>query len=381
MTPARRLALAACASLLLPVLWSGPALAIFGGGKCDPTDNDRREASRAIRAINGRIDAAEKAIVETLRLQTGQLAGYQAQSTKALTQALDSQTRLQAQTAREVEETRAMRAHRPTRLACRTGTGLAGLGAAREASADAAGRAGSVETGRIVGDRAVVKAPGAAADSAARFRAVTGSWCNPERSGDKACRGAGTQHAADIRPGTLFDTRTISTEAELRAAVDLARNLAAPVIVDPPALAAAETDAERRRVLLARSADARTALASDFFARARSLRAPGPDLGAWANALAPGSGDPARPISRYALLELLASTRFESPDWVRSLQEQSTENLLRMLIRLQAVSLTLDWERFRLEEQRGAMEAAGLAIATEATRRLPGLANPSAGVN
>jgi len=40
--------------------------------KCDRTDNDRREASRVIADLTGEIDAMERAIVEALRLQTGQ---------------------------------------------------------------------------------------------------------------------------------------------------------------------------------------------------------------------------------------------------------------------------------------------------------------------
>ncbi|MDE0381959.1 MAG: hypothetical protein OXI20_22215, partial [Rhodospirillales bacterium] len=53
--------------------------------RCDRTDNDRAEASRAIRVLTGEIDAMERAIIEALRLQTGQLSGYTAQSTKAIT--------------------------------------------------------------------------------------------------------------------------------------------------------------------------------------------------------------------------------------------------------------------------------------------------------
>ena len=77
---------------------------------CDPTDNDRAEASRVLAGLTREIDVMEATIVEALRLQTGQLSGYAAQSAKAVTGALDAQTKLQAQIAREVEETRAMRA-------------------------------------------------------------------------------------------------------------------------------------------------------------------------------------------------------------------------------------------------------------------------------
>ena len=150
------------------------------------------------------------------------------------------------------------------------------------------------------------------------------------------------------------------------------------MVHDPPALASAETDQERRRILLARSADARSALAGDYFAHARALRAPGAALGAWAALATPGR-DAATPVSRYELMELLASRRFENPGWFVDLQAMSQENLLRELVILQAVSLMLDWRRYRLDERRGAIDATGLALAAERMRLLPGLANPSRG--
>ena len=362
--------------------------------KCDRTDDDRREASRVIADLTGEIDAMERAIIEALRLQTGQLSGYIAQSAKAVTGALDSQTKLQAQTAREVAETGTMMAHRPSRSACEAVTGLRGLAATGAAAKDAHGRAAVTETGRITGDRAVVDRPGAAAGDAARFESVTGTYCNagragedtragdPETSGTSVCRGEHEQHGADLRADTLFDRRTFASEDELRAAVELSRNLAAPVVHDPPPLASADTERERRRVLLARSADARTALAADYLAQARALRAPGAALGGWAAEIARDAGrDPETPVSRYELLELLASGRFEDPQWFVGLQAMSAENLLRELVTLQAVSLMLDWQRYRTDERRGAIDAASLALATEEMRRLPGLANPAAGAN
>ena len=48
---------------------------------------------------------------------------------------------------------------------------------------------------------------------------------------------------------------------------------------------------------------------------------------------------------------------------------------------LQAVSLMLDWQRYRTDERRGAIDAASLALGVEEMRRLPGLVNPAAGAN
>ena len=167
---------------------------------CDRTDNDRREASRVIRDLTQEIDEMERAIIKALRLQTGQLSGYTAQSARAITGALDSQTRLQAQIEREAAETEAMRARRPSRGTCEGITGLAGLAATGAASAHARESAAVTETGRITGDRAVVERPGAAAGDAARFETLTQNYCNSGRSGEDPalCRGAHAMHGADL---------------------------------------------------------------------------------------------------------------------------------------------------------------------------------------
>ena len=358
-------------------VWSG----VQGHG-CDRTDNDHREASRVIGRLTGEINEMERAIIEALRLQTGQLSGYHAQSTKALVHAIDTQTKLQSQIAREVEETESLREHAVSDNGCAGVTGFTGLRHARVAADQAKARAVRSETGRIIDDRAVTSGGGGAADTAARFATMTSVYCNAGRSGDRVCRGASEQHGVDLRTETLFDRRTFASAEELRAAVALSRNLAAPVVYDPLPLGSAETDQERRLVMRGRAADARAALSVDYFAHARGLRAPGPDLGAWAAAVAPGVMREGEQISRYALLELLASGRFEDPNWYVRLQAMSAPNLLRELVALQSIGLMLDWQRFRIDERRGAMEAAALAIAGETMRdRLPGLSNPASQTN
>ena len=293
--PTRRARAAVIAGLVCAsAIFAASALAPAGPAHahaCDRTDNDRAEASRAIRVLTGEIDAMERAIIEALRLQTGQLAGYTAQSTKALTQALDAQTRLQAQTARRgrgdpyherapAEPERVFHRHRRD-------------GSARGAECCGDHGQGCGRRWRPGASRATVRwwrKAGSAADGAARFDTLTGVYCSAGRAGDGTCRGEDAWHGADLRPGILLDRRTFGSEAELHAAVELSRNLAAPVVHDPLPLASAETDRERRLVLLARAADARTALAADWFGHARSLRAPGADLGAWADAVSGGRG-------------------------------------------------------------------------------------------
>ncbi len=370
-------AVRALGALLAGCLAAAPAAAHW----CAPPDMIRAEANRVLTGLTSEIDAMEARIVEALRLQTGQLSGYTAQAATAVTEALEAQTKLQAQIAREVEETEVQVARRPSESACRTITGAAGLSGSREAAEAALARAAAMETGRIVNDRAVAGGTSPAARNAARFAAVAGTYCHGGRAGEAGgpCGGPEEGHAADLVPGALFDRRTFVDGDELRTAVELSRNLAAPVVYDGVPFASADTETERRRLLMARSADARAALASDYFADRRALRVPGVDLGGWAAAVAPGAGD--GPLSRYELLETLASRRFEDPQWFVGLQGMSAENLLRELLIVEATALTLAWERYRLDERRGAMEAARLGAAAEAMRDRPGLANPAAGID
>ncbi|MCY4500195.1 MAG: hypothetical protein OXE57_01345 [Alphaproteobacteria bacterium] len=369
----------ACLAVAVLLAWSSGGHAFTGSKlKCDPTDNDIHEASRVI----GEVEEMERAVIRALRLQTGQLAGYQAQSTRAIVEALDAQTRFQAQIAREVEESEEVRARRPTRASCRLVTGATGLAGARAGEAEALRRAAMIESGRIAGDRRFFDPGGAAADSEARFSRLTGTWCNAGRSGQVACQGHEHLHGADVRADTLFDTATFHDAATLEAAVELARNLASPLVHDQPALASATTPAERRRVLLGRSADARAALAADVFSRARALRAPAVDLGAWAQAVLPeGGARKPGPLSRHELLEILASSRFDDPEWFLALQEESSTGLMRQIAGLLAINLMVDWERFRLEERQAALLAVLVAAEAEAMRRLDNLGSAQAGVN
>ena len=385
MTPVRPPALALSLAVLLP-LWGLLAPGEAGAHSCARVYNVSQHASRVISKVSAEINAMEAAVVEALRLQTGQLSGYQAKSARALAGALDSQTRLQAQIAREVEEARALDARRPASDACAAITGLRGLGPARAAAAEAERAASREESGRIAADRAQVPAAGAPAANAARFERLTALYCHQGRAatGAATCRGEEAMHGADLDPAALFAPSTLATARQQAIARDLARNLTAPVVHEPPPLAAADTGEERRRVLLARAADARQALAAATLAEARARRLPaaGTALAPWAAAIVPAiARDPAAPLSRHELLEILSQRRFEDPNWFVRLQGLSTDNLLREIVILLAVNSMLDWERYRLVERGGALAAAGLAGEAEAMRRLPELARPAAGAN
>ena len=353
-----------------------PAAAIFGGGgKCTPTWKTVSEASRVITRVNARIATLERTIHDALVRQTGQQSGYIAQSAKAVTTALDSHAAVRAQTEREAAEVKAQVARRPSRSACTVTTGAEGLAQARAASR-LAGRAAAVsETGRIAGDRATGSAPAAATDSAERYRRILERWCSPDRAPlqSAACSGAPEDHGADLRPDSLFGVETFASERELQAAIDLSRNLTVPAVEDPEPLGAVDSASERARVMASRAAAARRALAAEALGHLRALRAPGPELGAWAAAVDPDR-DPDASVSRLELVDLLAAKRFERTAWWTELQSMGGEALLRETASLLAASLLLDRERFRLEERRLAIQAATLAARIDRDRAIAGRA-------
>ena len=204
---------AAIAALLLIAAVSGAAHAQFVTRQfCDPTDDDIHEANRVI----AEIEEMERAIIEALRKQTGQLAGYDAQGAAAVTQALDSQTRLIAQVLREVEESEATRAYQPTGEGCRTTTGVAGLGPGR-ANADAILSEAAVrDSGRISQDLGVVAPGGEARDTARRFDAIRTTGARKAAPARMPARGrrrttASTRSRPPSLPPRPSTSRTSST--------------------------------------------------------------------------------------------------------------------------------------------------------------------------
>ncbi len=366
----------AVVAIAVPAFAPSPAAAFFGGGgKCTPTWKTVSEASRVITRVNARIATLERTIHDALVRQTGQQSGYMAQSAKAVTTALDSHAAVRAQTERDAAEVKAQVARRPSRSACTVTTGAEGLAQARAASR-LAGRAAAVsETGRIAGDRATGSAPAAATDSAERYRRILERWCSPDRAPlqSAACSGAPEDHGRDLRPDSLFGVETFASENELQAAIDLSRNLTVPAVEDPEPLGAVDSASERARIMASRSAAARRALAAEALGHLRALRAPGPELGAWAAAVDPDR-DPDAAVSRLELVDLLAAKRFERTAWWTELQSMGGEALLRETASLLAASLLLDRERFRLEERRLAIQAAMLAARIDRDRRIAGRA-------
>ena len=359
---------AVAAAVLSP---APPGRAFFGGGgvTCAKDPMVIAQADRVIGATERRLAVLERSVVSTLTAQTGQLSAYTAQSAKAVATALDTQTKQRAQTEREALEVDSQLRHRPSRPGCVAVTGMRGLAGAGTAARRASAGASAAETGRIAADTSITAAPSPAADAAGRHAELLANYCAESRSPQRsaACTGDPSDHDADLRAFSLFGVPTFADDKQLRAAIELSRNLTVPVTYVRPALGAADTEAEQREVLLARSADARQGLAADALAHLRGLRAPGAPLGDWAAAMAPGRAGTG-PVSRWEILAHLAAGRVEDPDHWVALQGMGEAGILREIAVGIAVSNLLAWERFRLAEREAALSAAALAHEVERAR-------------
>ena len=349
---------------------SPQATAFFGSVTCDPTDNDRLEASRVIRQLGTEIDVMERTIVDALRLHATQVSGMIGQNAKAIGKAIDGASLARAQITRDVEESRAVRDHAPSETVCEGVTGMSGLAPGRIRQETAATERSNQMVGRITQDPSVIAVPAEAADIRGRFERVVQLYCDPSRTmgGDGVCSGSAERHGADLHPGALLGQSTLADGTARDIAADWSRNIAVPFAWDRTPYRRADNTADRRQVLRERSFDARTALAGGFMNHLYAMRVPAVSLGAWAKDVLPeGMGPDGDSVSHFELLEALTH-RFESPDYFLRLQAQGEANLLRELVQLRAVGVMLGWERYRLEEYQGAMTAALLALETERDR-------------
>lgn len=310
---------------------------------CDPTDNDIAEANRVI----SRIAALEDRLVRELRLQTAQLSGYVAQGARATVDGLGSHARARAQTAREEAQARSALEHAPGVTGCQGASGLAGFGSADVAIRQLGQSANRQETGRIAGDPDVLGYP-AAADASVRARRVQSLYAP----------GAARPHA-DLRPDSLFGTTRLGSREDQAAALDLARNLVAPVA--RPAPPEPRTPGDRERLLRRRAADARVGLASGWMNRMIAHRVPSVALGSWAGEIAPDIARGGAALSERELLHILAVARPAAPDYQAGLSALSEAELLREIIRNQTLALRIAMQRLELAEMHGAIDAALLA--------------------
>ena len=355
---------------VVAVLLAEPAWAIFGTRKCDPTDNDKAEASRVIEKMVKEFDELEFTIVEALRLHATQTSAAIVNNANAVAKALDGANLARWEMVRDLEESRARRDHAPSTTVCEGITGMSGLAPGRQQVERVFETRSSEMVGRLLHDPDVIEVTAEAGDTRARFERVVQIYCDPEKTpgGAGACSGSSELHGADVHPGALLERSTLAEGTARDAATDWMRNIAVPFAWDRAPYGEATSTVSRRRMLRERAFDARVALAGGAINRLYAIRVPAVSLGGWARAVLPeGVGPQGDAISHYELLETLTH-RFESPDYFMQLQAQNESNLMRELIQLEAIGLMVDWERFRLAEYQGAMSAGLLALETERDR-------------
>ena len=353
-------------------LWAPQAAAIFGFGssRCDPTDNDAAEASRVIAAMTAQLTALELAILAALKLHAGQVSAMITQNAQAFGAAIDGANLARAEMLRDVEESRATRAHAPSETVCEGITGMSGLGPGRQQQEAASTQRSASMVGRLTQDPTVITITAEAGDTRARYERLVQLYCDPSRtvSGGEDCTGSGELHGADLHPGALLGQSTLRDGVARDTATDWGRNIAVPVAWDRLPYRDPGTVLGRTQILKERAFDARAALAGGFINHLYAMRVPAVNLGGWARAVLPeGMGPEEEAVSHFELLEALTH-RFESPDYFLRLQAQGEANLLRELVQLRAVDLMVDWERYRLAEYQGSMMAALLALETERDR-------------
>ena len=351
-------------------LWAQGASGIFGSRRCDPTDNDRAQATRVILALTAGLTALELAIVAALTLHATQVSAMIVQNANSHGQALDGANLARAEMLRDVEESRAIREHAPSETVCEGITGMSGLAPGR-AQQEVVAEARSAEmVGRLSQDPSVIVVSAEAGDSRARFERVAQLYCDPDRlhGGADVCSGSAELHGADLHPGALLGHSTLEDGKERDTAVDWARNVTVPFAWDRMPYRRATSTETRRQVLRERSFDARAGLAGGYMNHLFAMRVPAVNLGNWARAVLPdGAGPSGDSVSHFELLEVLTH-RFESPNYFLKLQAQGEANLLRELVQLRAVDLMLGWQRYRVAEWQGSMTAALLALENERDR-------------
>ena len=202
----------------------------------------------------------------------------------------------------------------------------------------------------------------------ARSDEVLGRFCNEGRTvgGGGLCRGDAGDHAADVHPGAVLGHRTFHDGEDAIAAIEWVRNITMPVPnqVMPPR--AVRSDAAIRAMLASRGRDARAALATGYLQGRVSARLRSVSAGGWAGAVGVEGRDE-EAISRYEMLGVLSRERFERPGMLARLQGDARANVLREWIVAEASGLMVSFEAYRDAERQGAMLAARLAQALEAS--------------
>ncbi len=335
---------------------------------CQTPNQGIYESDRVIKAVDKRIEKLEYAIVAALKLHAGQMTGNIEKSTLTITQALDGQTQLQAQIAREEAEVEAFLKHDPSEAVCVGITGMAGMSATEEITQEIKKKGSRREIARMTADKVGKAKPGQNHDTNGRYMEVLSTYCNDSRtfSENSACKGKTALHNADLDPISIYGRPTLEKLQDRKTAADFIRNVATPTIDDPIALAKDASVPERKEILRHRSGIARTALANEYLTYAYAKRAPAVELGPWAKAVVTDpDAIPDTAISKQQLLQIFARDRFLDPSFFVNLNSVSDTNLLREQIMQGATLSMLMWELLEITERQGSMIAAMLAMKTE----------------
>ena len=309
---------------------------------------------------------------EGLRLHAMQESATWGQHGIAFGRAVEGMVTAEAEAARELEHSRAERAHSPFVGVCEAVDGFRAMSAGRAGEARETQAAGDALVAWLGLDRALAPELTGGSDGKARVEEVLGRYCarGRARGAGGACTGAPEDHGRDLHPGALLEAGTLEEGDDAIAAMDWIRNVAVPVLEEPPAMTGTMTAGERRRVLSERSIAARAAVAAGYLQGRAASRVPSVPAGDWVEAVSvERDGSVPDVVSRHELLRVLARGRYEDPNHLSRLQAADRANLLREWISAEVVSLALGFEGYRDDERRLVMLAARLSGAVERARR------------
>ena len=311
---------------------------------------------------------------EGLRLHAAQESATWGQHGLSFGRAMDGVVTSEAEALRELEQSRAQRAHAPFVGVCEAVDGFRSMSAGRLGEAREAEEAGDALVAWLGLDRTLAPELTEGSDGRARVEEVLGRYCAPGRSqgGGPLCSGSAEDHARDVHPGVLLEAATFDEGDDAIAAMDWIRNVAVPLLEEPPAIGRGTTAGERRRILEARAASARGGACGRVSPGARGRAGSGRFgrcVGRSGGCRA-GGRDRWEVVSRHELLRAVVRGRFEDPDYFARLQAADRTNLLRERISAKVVSFALEFEGYRDDERQVAMLAARLARAVERERRV-----------
>ena len=309
---------------------------------------------------------------EGLRLHAMQESATWGQHGISFGRAIDGMVTSEAEGVRELEQSRAERAHSPFVGVCEAVDGFRSMSAGRAGEARETDAAGDALVAWLGLDRTLAPELTGGSDGKARVEEVLGRYCarGRARGAGGACRGAPDDHGRDLHPGALLEAETLEEGDDAIAAMDWIRNVAVPVLDEPPEMTRTMAAGARRSVLEGRSSAARAALAAGYLQSRAAVRLPSVPAGDWVEAVsADGVGEVPEVLSRHELLRVLARGRYEDPNHLSRLQAAVRANLIREWISAEVVSLALAFEGYRDDERQLALLAGRLSGAVESARR------------